>query len=87
MRQTIAQNMLKIMKQKNLSCVWYGDLDIIEECAKKSGVIKQHPKNTIQTVLNALDKSCFFRKGYIIADFDGIQRKYRSFTICTHNPP
>ncbi len=81
MKQTIAQNMLQIMKQRGVSLIWYGDIEIIEECAKKSGVLKKHPKNTIQTILNSLDKSPIFKKSYITADFDGKKRKYRAFSI------
>ena len=63
--------------------VWYGDLDLIEECAKLSGVTKSHPQNTIQYVLNALDKSNLFIKGYIYADFNGRNKRYRSFKLKT----
>lgn len=81
MKQSIAQTMFEIMKQNNISYVWYGDINLIEECAEKSGVTKRHPKNTIQAVLNALDNSPLFKKGYITADFSGSKRKYRSFSI------
>ncbi len=81
MRQTIAQNMLQIMESEGISCVWYGDVKLIEKCAKKSGVLKKHPKDTIQTILNALDKSKLFKKGYITADFNGKRRKYRAYSI------
>lgn len=79
--ETIAMTMYKILKESNRKTVWYGDVDIIEDCAKKSGVLKKHPKSTIQAVLNSLDKSPLFIKGYIRADFNGYMRKYRTFTI------
>lgn len=64
MKTTIAQNMIEIMKQHNRTTVWYGDLDLIEECAKKSHIPHKHPKfNTAS--LNALDRSPDFSKCYI----------------------
>jgi len=81
MKKTIAQNMFEIMKQNNITLIWYGDIDIIEKCAKQSGVLKKHPQNTINTILNALDKSSLFTKSYITSDFNGYIRKYRAFSI------
>lgn len=78
----IAQNMVNILKRNNRINVWYGDIDVIEECAIMSGVLKKHPKDTIQSVLNALDKSTLFKKTYIYSDLDGTKRKYRCYTMC-----
>lgn len=77
----IADNMLTIMREAHRKCVWYGDISLIEQCAKMSGVTKKHPQDTIQCILNALDKSPLFSKGYIVADFCGKNRRYRCFTI------
>lgn len=77
----IAHNMINILKKNNRVNVWYGDIDIIEECAIVSGVLKKHPKDTIQCVLNALDKSAKFKKTYIYSDLNGTKRKYRCFTM------
>lgn len=81
MKQTIAQNMYQIMKQKHISYIWYGDIALIEECAKKTGVMKKHPKDTIITILNALDSSPLFTKSYIKVDINGANRRYRCFKI------
>lgn len=78
----IAQNMKSIMLEDHRKYVWYGDVYLIEKCAIMSGVIKRHPLDTIQCILNALDKSPLFSKGYIIADINGKKRRYRCFTIC-----
>lgn len=77
----IAHNMINILKKNNRVNVWYGDIDIIEECAIASGVLKKHPKDTIQCILNALDKSPLFIKGYITSDISGINRTYRCFSL------
>ena len=53
----------------------------IEECAKECGILRSHPQKTINTVLNALDKSPLFTKSYIFADINGSRRKYRCFSI------
>lgn len=81
MRKTIAQNMVVVLEKYQRVNVWYGDIELIEECAKISGVMKKHPKDTIQCVLNALDKSSLFCKAYIISDFNGRKRKYRCFNL------
>lgn len=83
MKKTIAQNMVKIMKQYNRSIIWYGDINLIEECAKKSDIPPKHPQQTIQHILNALDKSPYFSKGYIFSDISGKRRKYRCFKLKT----
>lgn len=73
--------MINIMKQNQRTSIWYGDIDILEKCAKVSGVLKSHPQNTIQCILNALDKSPNFIKTYIYSDISGKKRKYRCFTM------
>ncbi len=77
----IAENMLKLMNEQQRKCVWYGDIFLIEKCAVKSGVMKKHPQDTIQCILNALDRSPLFIKGYIVIDVNGRKRRYRCFTI------
>ena len=77
----IAKNMMSIMKENHRNSVWYGDIYLIEKCAIMSGVIKKHTQDTIQCILNALDKSPLFIKGYIVADVSGKKRRYRCFTI------
>lgn len=50
----------------------YGDLDDIHECAKRSGMYDrvkskhgEYPLNIINKVMNALDRSDLFKKGYL----------------------
>lgn len=81
MKKSIAENMCQLMKESKLTIVWYGDINLIDECARISNINCTHPKERIQRVLNALDKSTFFTKGYITADFSGIKRKYRTFKL------
>lgn len=83
MKKTIAQNMIEIMNQHNRTNIWYGDIDLIEKCAKKSHISTKHPQQTIQHILNALDKSQCFSKGYIYSDISGKNRKYRCFKLKT----
>lgn len=73
--------MVDILKAHNRTTVWYGDIDLIEECALKSNITAKHPKVKIQYVLNALDKSSFFCKSYIVSDISGRKRKYRCFKL------
>lgn len=63
------------------NCIWYGDIQIIENCAAECGVKASHPRKTIIAVLNALDNSPLFSKSYIIADINGSKRRYRCFSI------
>lgn len=77
----IAYHMKQKMNQNGRDSVWYGDIQMIEECAEECGVIQSHPKKTIKAVLNALDRSPLFIKSYIFADINGSKRKYRCFSI------
>lgn len=81
MNNKIAVNMKEILISHNLTSVWYGDILLIEECAKKSMINTKHPTKTIQRILNALDNSTLFEKSYITADFSGRKRRYRCFTL------
>ena len=45
----------------------YGDLPELHEIAKLAGIKRGHPLNVHQRVLNALDKSSLWRKGYFRA--------------------
>lgn len=81
MNNLIATNMKEILLLNNRSSVWYGDISLLEECAKKSMISSNHPQKTIQRILNSLDNSTLFKKSYIIADISGKKRKYRCFTL------
>ena len=81
MKSTIAQNMQKLLLEQNRKCVWYGDTQIIEECALRSKIPPKHPLRTVQSVLNALDRSELFEKKYIIANISGKSRRYRCFVF------
>lgn len=83
MKKTIAENMVEVMKQHNRTNIWYGDIELIEECAEKSHIPLKHPKKRIQHILNALENSQYFSKGYIFSDISGQNRKYRCFTLKT----
>lgn len=81
MKYQIALTMKEIMLKNGRNTVWYGDLELIEECAELSGVKIQHPKKTIKYILDNLDRSPCFTKGYIIADIGGSKRRYRCFKL------
>ncbi len=81
MKMTIAYAMHEIMINQNRKSIWYGDLDLIEKCAKACHLSKKHPQKTIQSILNGLDYSDLFRKTYIYADFNGCKRRYRCFQL------
>lgn len=81
MKNTIAKNMQQLLQEQNRKSVWYGDTHIIEECALRSRLTTKHPLRTIQSVLNALDRSKLFEKKYIIADISGKPRRYRCFVF------
>lgn len=81
MKNHIANNMKEILIAHQRTSVWYGDISLLEECAKKSNIITTHPQKTIQRILNALENSTLFEKGYIIADISGTKRKYRCFSL------
>ena len=84
-KQTIIENMIKILNDNNRVCVWYGDIDLIEKCAILSSLPQPHPQKTIITILNAVDGSSEFIKGYIFSDITGVKRKYRCFTLNNHS--
>lgn len=80
-QQLIIQNMINILEKNSRTCIWYGDIRLIEQCASLSNLPLQHPQNTIATILNALEHSSSFKKGYIISDINGARRRYRCFTL------
>lgn len=80
-QKKIAHRMKNKLIMLNRKSVWYGDVQIIEECAAECGIIRSHPQDTINVVLNALDASCLFSKTYITADINGSKRKYRCFSL------
>lgn len=57
MKYQIALTMKEIMLKNGRNTVWYGDLELIEECAELSGVKIQHPQKTIKYILDNLDRS------------------------------
>ena len=81
MRKTIAQNMIDVLKKHHRNIIWYGDIDLIEECALLSNMEIKHPQKTINNILNALDRSELFFKHYIYSDHNGKRQKYRCFIM------
>lgn len=77
----IASTMKEILINRHRTCVWFGDLSLLEECAKRANINTSHPQKTIQKILNALDRSPLFIKSYIISDLSGRKRKYRCFSL------
>ena len=77
----IDTTMKEILIHHHRTCVWFGDLFLLEECAKRVDINTRHPQKTIQKILNALDKSPLFVKSYITSDLSGRKRKYRCFTL------
>jgi hypothetical protein len=73
--------MKNLMIVKRRQTIWYGDVELIEECAKICGLRSDHPKKVIRSVMNQLEKSPDFVKCYITADFEGAKRKYRCFKL------
>ena len=82
-RKTIAEHMMDIMKENDISIVWYGSLDEIHQCAVRSGMYEKgdpkyhHPLYINSRILSALDRSSLFEKGYI----KHIGRPSRAFTL------
>ena len=85
MRKNIAWYMREILLREKRNSIWYGDLELIEECALLTNTKKSHPQNTIRSILNGLDRSKIFEKTYICADFNGYRRKYRCFILKAPN--
>jgi len=86
MKKTIAEHMADILREENMRAVWFGDIVQIHECAVRAGIYErvrgQHgdrPLRVIQKVLNALERSDLFEKGYI--RFDGNKAPCRSFKL------
>ena len=72
--KTIAEHMADIMNEEGQEIVWYGDLDILHECADRAGSKDRvrvnsrrntHPMTLMQKVLAGLDRSDLFEKSYI----------------------
>ena len=81
MQNNIAITMKEILIMNNRTSVWYGDIYLLEECAQKANITVSHPLQMIQRILNALDKSSLFQKGYITSDISGRTRRYRCYTL------
>ncbi len=68
MKKTIAAHMLDIMEEEGINTVHLGVPAILEECCSRSGnptLIKLEPRERHQRILNALEKSPFFKKTYV----------------------
>lgn len=65
------------MKEWDITVIWFGDLDIFEECAKRLNKNYNHPISGINSMLNALDNSKLFTKGNMKTS----NKNYRTFTI------
>lgn len=82
-RKTIAEHMRDILIENDEKIVWYGSLNQIHECAKRSGMYDKgdpkyhHPLHVNNRVLSALEKSSLFSKGYI----KHVGRPSRAFTL------
>ena len=81
MKKAIAKTMYNIMIETDKKYIWYGDLNLIEQCAQKCQFSDIHPKKKIQRILNALEHSDLFQKKYLYSDITGQNRKYRCFKI------
>lgn len=84
--KTIAEHMVDVMAEQNRSSIWFGDLDLIHECANRSGMYRRirskngdHPLIIIQKVLKALERSEDFDKGYM--RYDGNKPACRYFKL------
>ncbi len=77
----IAENMYALMIERDIDYVWMGELHLIEECARRCNIKKDHPKKVIQSILNGIEKSDLFKKGYLMAEYNGRKRKFRCFSI------
>ena len=77
---TIAKTMYLLMKEHNMNHVSMGDLHLLEECAQLCHIKKKHPQKMIQSILNGLEKSELFTKGYLYAEHNGRMQKFRCFT-------
>ena len=73
-KKTIAEHMVDIMNEEGIDIIGYGDLDLLHECADRSGVHNRvrinkrentHPLTVMQKVLAGLDRSSMFEKTYI----------------------
>ena len=81
MKHNIALSMMELMLKKKRNTIWYGDIELIEECARLNCIEFLHPQKTIKRILDSLENSPYFIKGYIIADFNGVKRRYRCFEL------
>lgn len=77
----IDTTMKELLLKNNRESVWYGDIHLLEECAKINNIKTKHPQITIQKILNSLDNSPLFEKKYISSDISGHIRKYRCFKL------
>ena len=48
MNNPIAETMKELLESQNRTRVWYGDLDLIEQCAKLNG-LHFHPRKSNKT--------------------------------------
>lgn len=79
MTKTIAEHMRDILLEEareinyhGTLVAWYGSLDTIEECARRSGMYDRikdtrgkHPLNINNKILMGLERSPLFKKSYI----------------------
>ena len=83
MRKTIADHVFDVLAEQQMNGICFGDLDQIHEAARRAGMYEKggntHPLCVIQKVLNGLERSNRFEKGYM--KYDGKRPPCRAFRV------
>lgn len=82
MNRTYGEIMVEVLREYNLSIVWYGELEVIHECWKRKNLGKKqpHPLRVIQSVLNGLGRSSLFSRKNVLME-GHLVRFYKVKTI------
>ena len=70
MNKTYGDIMVEVLREYNLSIVWYGELEVIHECWRRKNPEKKqpHPCRVIQSVINGVSRSPLFTKRKVLQE-------------------
>ena len=70
MGKTYGEIMVEVLREYNLSIVWYGSLDVIHDCWNRKNPAKDHPHplRVIQDVLNGVGRSNLFSRKNVLME-------------------
>lgn len=78
----IAKTVRQIMIDSNEQYIWFGSVEILDKCTDVLQLNHIHPLVRAKRILDAVDRSSYFLKKYMMVEINGKMRKVRCFCLC-----